>query len=139
MSDPFYINLPVKHLTASKAFFTQLGFTFDPELSDMKSACMIVNDQVRVMLITEAFFKTFTSKELCDSKRSAEVIFCLSRADRAAVDTLVTRAIEAGGGPVNPPRDHGFMYEHGFHDLDGHLWNVVAIAPRAKRWRFNAA
>jgi predicted lactoylglutathione lyase len=28
-------------------------------------------------------------------------------------------------------RDHGFMYDQGFDDLDGPLWNLVWIAPQA--------
>ena len=45
------VNLPVRKLEASEAFFSELGFTFNPEFSDDKTACMVVADNAFVMLI----------------------------------------------------------------------------------------
>lgn len=119
-----YINLPVKSLNQSITFFTKLGFTFEPKFTDENATCMIIDDNIFVMLLVEYFFKTFTTKELSDAKASTEVILALSCESREKVDALVAEAVKAGGKTPNPPSDLGFMYQHGFEDLDGHLWEV---------------
>ncbi len=82
---------------------------------------MIVSDDIFVMLLTEAKFKTFTPKETCDATKSTEVLICLSRESRSKVDEMVRKAIDAGGTTYSEKKDHGFMLQHGFQDLDGHL------------------
>lgn len=119
-----YINLPVKSLNQSITFFTKLGFTFEPKFTDENATCMIVGENIFVMLLVEHFFKTFTTKPLSDAKASTEVILALSYESREKVDELVAEAVKAGGKTPNPPNDLGFMYQHGFEDLDGHLWEV---------------
>ncbi|HSH54152.1 MAG TPA: VOC family protein [Methylotenera sp.] len=119
-----YINLPVKSLNQSIAFFTKLGFTFEPKFTDENATCMIVGENIFVMLLVEHFFETFTTKPLSDAKASTEVILALSYESREKVDELVAKAVEAGGKTPNPVNDLGFMYQHGFEDLDGHLWEV---------------
>ena len=119
-----YINLPVKSLNQSTAFFTKLGFTFEPKFTDENATCMIVGDNIFVMLLVESFFETFTTKPISDAKASTEVILALSYESREKVDELVAEAVKAGGKTPNPVNDLGFMYQHGFEDLDGHLWEV---------------
>jgi predicted lactoylglutathione lyase len=119
-----YINLPVKSLNQSITFFTKLGFTFEPKFTDENATCMIVGENIFVMLLVERFFKTFTTKPLSDAKASTEVIMALSYESREKVDELVAEAVKAGGKTPNQPNDLGFMYQHGFEDLDGHLWEV---------------
>lgn len=119
-----YINLPVKSLNQSITFFTKLGFTFEPKFTDENATCMIVGENIFVMLLVEHFFKTFTTKPLSNAKASTEVILALSYESRDKVDELVAKAVEAGGKTPNPVNDLGFMYQHGFEDLDGHLWEV---------------
>jgi hypothetical protein len=119
-----YVNLPVKSLNQSITFFTKLGFTFEPKFTDENATCMIVGDNIFVMLLVEHFFKTFTTKPVSDAKASTEVILALSYESREKVDELVAEAVKAGGKTPNPPNDLGFMYQHGFEDLDGHLWEV---------------
>lgn len=77
------------------------------------------------MLLDEKFFKTFTKKEITDAKKSTEVILALSAEDRKAVDDLIRKVVKAGGQVHNQPQDDGWMYGHGFQDLDGHQWEVV--------------
>lgn len=120
-----FINLPVRDLQAAKAFFSALGYRFNPQFTDDNAACMVVGDGIFVMLLVEAFFQTFTPKPLCDARQHTEVITCLSVASRAAVDTLADAALKAGGREPMPARDYGFMYQHGFQDLDGHLWEIA--------------
>lgn len=125
MATQIYINLPVKNLNNSVDFFTKLGFSFDPTFTDANATCMVVGENIYVMLLVEEFFKTFTRKQIVDAAKSTEVILCLSAESREKVDEMVTKALEAGGSAPNPKQDHGYMYGHGFQDLDGHLWEVM--------------
>lgn len=125
MNTQIYVNLPVKDLERSKTFFSALGFGFNPQFSNQDAACMIVGPDAYVMLLTEAFFAGFTRKPVANAKESTEVLVCLSRTSRAAVDEIVAQARAAGGSVPAEPRDYGFMYQHGFEDPDGHVWEVV--------------
>ena len=125
MTTHIYVNLPVRDLDKSIAFFTQLGYKFNPQFTDQNATCMIVGESIFVMLLVEKFFQTFTPKQICDASKSTEVILCLSCDSREAVDALVRKAVAAGATTPNPPKDHGFMYGHGYQDLDGHLWELM--------------
>ncbi|HEY8388607.1 MAG TPA: VOC family protein [Parasegetibacter sp.] len=126
MPSRIFVNLPVKDLQKSMDFFAKLGFTFNPQFSNEKAACMIIKeDAIYAMLLTEPFFKTFTQKEICDAKRSTEVLIALDANSRDEVKELVNKAVEAGGSIYMDPQDHGFMYQHSFADLDGHQWELV--------------
>lgn len=125
MTPQIYVNLPVKDLNKTIEFFTKLGFKFNPQFTDANATCMIIGENIFVMLLVEKFFKTFIKKEICNSDNSAEVILCLSAESREKVDEMVSKAIEAGGTSPMYKQDHGWMYGHGFQDLDGHLWEVM--------------
>ncbi|TAK80825.1 MAG: glyoxalase/bleomycin resistance/extradiol dioxygenase family protein [Aquabacterium sp.] len=125
MSKQVFINLPVKDLTKSKAFFGALGYGFNPQFTNEQGACMVISDTIYAMLLTEPFFQTFTRKPVADARKGTEVLVCLSCDSREEVDALVAKAIAAGGSAPNAKQDHGFMYGHGFEDLDGHLWELV--------------
>lgn len=125
MATQIYVNLPVRNLERSVEFFSQLGFAFNPQFTDETATCMIVSDDIYVMLLTEAKFKGFTPKAICDATKATEVLVCLSRESRADVDDMVRKAVAAGGTTYNEPQDHGFMYGHGFQDPDGHIWELV--------------
>ena len=129
MATQIYVNLPIKNLTRSVEFFTRLGYKFNPQYTNEKAACMIVSDDIYVMLLTESFFKTFTQKPVCDATQSTEVILCLSCESREEVDDMVRKAVAAGGVITREPEDLGFMYQHGYQDLDGHLWEIVHMVP----------
>ena len=131
MSTQIYVNLPVKSVERTKAFFTQLGYTFNAQFSNEQAVCMVVDENIHVMLLAEAFFQTFTKKPIADATKTTEVLVCLSCDSRAAVDDLVAKARAAGGTVPNEPQDHGFMYAHGFEDLDGHIWELVFMDPNA--------
>jgi uncharacterized protein len=126
-----FVNLPIKNMERSQAFFKSLGFSFNPQFTNDQGACMVVTDSIFVMLLVEPFFQTFTKKPVADASKSTEVLVCLSCESRAEVDEVVRKALAAGGKAPNPVQDHGFMYGHGFEDLDGHLWEVVYMDPAA--------
>ena len=125
MASQIFVNLPVKDLDRSIEFFTALGFTFNPQFTDETATCMIVSENIFVMLLTQAKFQTFTPKPICDATKATEVLVCLSLASRAEVEAMVAKAVAAGGTTYNEPQDHGFMYQHGFEDPDGHIWELV--------------
>lgn len=129
MSTNIFVNLPVKDLDKSIAFFTKLGYTFNPQFTDENATCMIVSESIYVMLLVEKYFMSFTKKEIPDTTKSAQVIVALSADSREAVDVLVDAAFEAGAGVYNEPQDMGFMYTRSFQDLDGHLWEVFYMDP----------
>lgn len=125
MTTQIFVNLPVKNLPQSVAFFTALGFSFNPQFTDETATCMVVSDSIFVMLLTHEKFKGFTPKPIADATQSTEVLLCLSADNREKVDDIVRKAVAAGGSTYNAPQDHGFMYAHGFQDLDGHIWEFA--------------
>jgi predicted lactoylglutathione lyase len=131
MSRQIFVNLPIKNMERSKAFFGALGFSFNPQFTNEQGACMVVSDSIYVMLLVEPFFQTFTKKQIADAVKTTEVLICLSCESRAEVDELVRKAVAAGGSTPNAPQDHGFMYGHGFQDLDGHIWELAYMDPSA--------
>jgi predicted lactoylglutathione lyase len=131
MKKEIIFNLPVRDLDKSRTFFSSLGFGFRPQFSNENAAFMvIVEGCIHAMLTTEAFFASLIDKPVVQAKEANEVVICLSCESREEVDSLIARAVAAGGRTPHPPEDHGFMYDQGFEDLDGHLWNLVWTAPR---------
>ncbi len=124
-----FVNLPVRDLDASKAFFAKLGFEFNPRFTDDEAACMALSGEGYVMLLRAPFFRTFTRRQPCDTARDVEAILALSCESRAEVDALVAKAVAAGGQHAMPAQDRGFMYGRSFHDLDGHHWEVLWMDP----------
>lgn len=125
MSHQIFVNLPVRDLEASKAFFRALGYANNPQFTDENAACVVISDSIYVMLLVEPFFQGFTRKAICDSRTHTEMILCLSAESRAAVDSMVDTALAGGGSEPMEAKDYGFMYQRSFQDLDGHLWEVV--------------
>ncbi|KIQ05830.1 glyoxalase [Agrobacterium tumefaciens] len=120
-----FINLPVKNIEASRAFFSALGFSFNPEYSDDRTLCMIVETNIFVMLLQEERFREFINGDIADASRTKEVLNCLSASSREEVDTMLTTAVASGGRAWKPVQDLGFMYACSFQDPDGHVWEVV--------------
>jgi predicted lactoylglutathione lyase len=120
-----FVNLPVKDLPASRAFFEALGFSFNPAFSNDEAACLIVAENIFVMLLTEDRFRDFITGPISDAHAATEVLTCITADSRDAVDTMLSRALAAGGRPWRPIMDHGFMYACSFQDPDGHVWEVV--------------
>lgn len=122
-----FVNLPVRDLPKSRAFFEAVGYKFNAEFSDDTAACLVVNDNIFIMLLTHGKFRMFTPKAICDAHEFSEALICLSCAGRAEVDELVRKAVAAGGSTYSSPQEHGFMYGHGFQDLDGHIWELMFL------------
>jgi uncharacterized protein len=126
-----FVNLAVHDLKRSMDFFSTLGFSFNPQFTDEKAACMIVSHDAFVMLLSEPFFKTFTNRPPCDTNKYTEGLFALSCVSREEVNEIVKKAVGAGGAHAMAPQDHGYMYGWSFYDLDGHHWEVMWMDPKA--------
>lgn len=122
-----FVNLPVKDLDASKAFFAALGFSFNADYTDETAACMVVDENIFVMLLSEPRFRDFINGEIGDGDKATEVITCLSAESRAQVDDVLAKALAAGGRPWKPNMDYGTMYGCSFQDLDGHVWEFMSM------------
>lgn len=124
MARQLFVNLAVEDLDRTVAFFTALGFTFNPKFTSDQATCLVISDRISVMLLTRPFFAGFTPKPIADAHAVTETLLALSCDVREEVDAIVAKAVAAGAATPIAAKDHGFMYQHGFEDLDGHLWEV---------------
>jgi len=128
MSTKIFVNLPVRDLKKSMAFFGALGWTFNPQFSDETAASMVISDEIYAMLLTHPKFAGFTDKAIADGT-SAEVLISIAVDNKADVDRIVDAALKAGGRQAKPPQDYGFMQLRSFLDLDGHHWEILYMDP----------
>ncbi|MCA0942172.1 lactoylglutathione lyase [Yangia mangrovi] len=132
MSQMIFINLPVADLDRSVAFYEAIGFTRDAKFSNELAASMVLSEEIRVMLLTHGFWSNFTDRRRVDPATEAQVLLCISRKDRAAVDAITEAAVAAGGtADPCPAQDHGFMYGRSFADPDGHIWEPMWMSAEA--------
>ena len=124
MSSKIFVNLPVKDLKRSMAFFKSLGFAFNPQFSDDTAACMVIGPENFAMLLTHEKFGEFSTKKIVDAKKSVEVLVAVSFDSRERVDEIMAAALKSGGTEPHQARDYGFMYQRSFDDPDGHTWEV---------------
>ncbi|MDF2436568.1 MAG: glyoxalase/bleomycin resistance protein/dioxygenase [Bacteroidota bacterium] len=124
-----FLNLPVKDLDRSMTFFKKLGYSFNPQFTNENATSMIISEDINVMLLVGKFFKGFMKKEICDTSKSCEAIMAITAESKEAVDKIIKTAVEAGATLYSEPLDHGWMYQHAFQDLDGHLWEYFYMDP----------
>ncbi|HEX2630960.1 MAG TPA: glyoxalase/bleomycin resistance/extradiol dioxygenase family protein [Chitinophagaceae bacterium] len=125
MSKKIFVNLPIADLKKSMEFYTRIGFTNNPAFSDETAACMVLTDEIYVMLLTHDKFSQFTSKKIIDAKTTSGVINSLSFDTLGEVNTMADAALKAGGTEPSSPKDYGFMVQRSFYDLDGNHWEVI--------------
>lgn len=128
MAPAIFVNLPVKDLKKSIAFYTALGARLNPQFSDDTAAGLLLTPAVVVMALTEAKFQSFTTKAIADPTKTTQVELTLPRPSRADVDGTVRAAVAAGGAAHGEATDYGFMYQHGFSDPDGHTWGLIHMS-----------
>ena len=126
-----FINLPVSDLEASKRFFANLDFDFDPKFTNDECACMVISDQAYVMLLQESRFADFSPTPIADAHATTEALLCVSAGSREEVDAFADAALAHGGATAREPQDHGFMYGRSFLDPDGHVWEVMWMSAEA--------
>ncbi|MEI2431823.1 hypothetical protein RDV84_09630 [Lysobacter yananisis] len=126
-----FVNLPVQDLDRSVAFFTQLGYSFNPQFTDENATCMLLGENLFAMLLVRPFFQTFTQKELIDPQRQVQTLVALPVPSREEVDALVDKAV-AAGAKAHAPKDYGFMYQRAYDDLDGNTWEIFYMDANAE-------
>lgn len=131
MKPKIFVNLPVKDLNKAIAFYTAIGFTQNPRFSDDTAACMVLSEEIFVMLLTHKKFSQFTSKAIADASVTCQVINALSVATKEAVVDVAEKAVKAGGSAAAPDQDHGFMFSKSINDLDGNIWEFFWMDPAA--------
>ncbi|MEV8145609.1 VOC family protein [Specibacter sp. NPDC078709] len=131
MTTQVFINLPTADLNRSKDFFSGLGWKIEPNFTDENAACVVIDENIFLMMLTHDFFATFTDKPIADPATSLQVQTALSRYSREDVDALLEKAIAAGGREPRPAQDMGFMYSRDFEDPDGNWFSVLWMDPRA--------
>jgi predicted lactoylglutathione lyase len=125
-----FVNLPVSDLDESVAFFTKLGYRFNPQFTDENATCMIIGEDNYAMLLVNKYFQGFIpNKTIADAKKNNECSVALSLPSRDAVNRIVETALAAGARRYEEPKDYGFMYQWGFEDLDGHIWDYFWMDP----------
>ena len=126
-----FVNLAVADVDTSKKFFTELGYTINPQFSTDDCACVVISDTIVAMMLSKQRYADFTKKQIADSTKTSEVLLCLSAESREKVDEFVDNAIAAGGSASGETQDHGFMYGRAFDDPDGHSWEIMWMDPAA--------
>ncbi|MFF7159153.1 VOC family protein [Streptomyces sp. NPDC088197] len=129
MSTKIFVNLPVKDLDRSVAFFTAAGFTFNPQFTDDNATCMVISDDIYAMLLVEPFFRTFTEKEIADTATTTEAIVALGLDSKEQVDRIAEAAVAGGGTAAKRTEHESPMYTRSFFDLDGHHWELFWLDP----------
>ena len=124
-----FVNIPVRDLQRSIHFFETLGFTFNTQFTDPTATCMLVGEDAYFMLLTTERFSDFSKRPVGDARTETNALFAISVNTREEVDTLVGKAVGAGGARAADPQDHGFMYAWSFYDLDGYHWEVFWMDP----------
>lgn len=133
MPTQIFVNMHVKDLARSKAFFEKLGYTFNPQFTDENAASLVISDTIYCMLLTTGQMERFVpkGKTIADASRTTEVLLALSFDSKEAVNAIYDKAIAAGATESRPAEDHGFMYSKSFNDLDGHIWEIFWFDPKA--------
>lgn len=125
MAKKIFINLPVADLQKSMGFYTNIGFTNNPVFTDETGACMVLSDEIHVMLLTHEKFSEFTDKKIIDAKSGIGVINCVSFDSLEEANSMADAALKSGGSQLGEPKDYGFMQQRSFGDPDGNHWEVV--------------
>ncbi|MCM0664740.1 VOC family protein [Flavobacterium tyrosinilyticum] len=124
MKTKIFLNLAVKDLNKAVSFYNGLGFSTNPKFTNEKGACIVIDENIFVMILVEEFYKTFTNKQICDSATTSEVLISISLDSRKQVDEMLEKAVKAGGTDYIEAKDYGWMYQRTFLDPDGHHWEV---------------
>ena len=129
MPTQIFVSLPVRHLQNSVQFYESLGYPKNAQFSDETVASFDISDRIHLMLATHDKFSELTPKQIADPGKVCHSLLSLSCDSRDDVDSIVSKAIAAGGSKAHEPEDYGFMYQYGFYDPDGHGWGVFWFAP----------
>lgn len=120
----FFPNFLSNDITATREFWSALGYSFNPDYSSADVACLQLSDDVAVMLHEPTSFARFVPEgsSVADPRATTIGLFAFDLPSRDAVDELFEKVLAAGGSAARPTEDLGFMYTRSFRDLDGIVW-----------------
>lgn len=124
-----FVNLPVTDPAATRAFWSDLGFTINEAFSDERAVSVQLNSLTSVMFLEHAYFHSFHGTTAPTSGTGA--LYCLSAGSADDVRALVERALDLGGSAAGEPQENGPMVGWSFRDLDGQIWEVMWMDPDA--------
>lgn len=132
MSTMIFINLPIRDLAATMAYYKALGFAHNPQFTDETAACIVISETIFLMVLTHDKFKQFSPLPIADPRQQTQALYALARESRAAVDEIAQTGLAAGGTEVRAVQDLGFMYSRAIADLDGHVWEYFYMDMNAQ-------
>ena len=124
MAKQIFINLAVTNIQKSMDFYTELGFSNNPQFSDENGKCMVWSEHIYVMLLSHEKFASFISKPLADTKNAVAGLFSLSLDSLDQVNAMMDKGLKAGGIEPSEMKDYGFMQQRTIEDFDGHTWEI---------------
>jgi predicted lactoylglutathione lyase len=131
MTTSIFVNITTTDLERSKAFYSALGYTINPQFTDENAACVVLDENVYFMVLTREYFGTFTDKQVTDPKTHAQALIALSRDSREDVDDVLAKGLAAGGTEPRDGQDLGFMYSRDLEDPDGNILEFLYMSPQA--------
>ena len=108
MGRKIFVNLPIRDMQRSQAFFKSLGFSFNPQFQ------------------RPGRVHGGGGRDQRHRGGGLPLVRQPRRGRRAGA-----QGRRRGRQDAECPADHGFMYGHGFEDLDGHLWELAYMDPNA--------
>ncbi|MEU6859597.1 VOC family protein [Glycomyces sp. NPDC046736] len=123
-----FLNLPVDDLDRARGFYEALDWSVNPDFTDENAACVVVDDNICLMLLAKDFYTTFAERPIADTLTYSSAAYALALPSRDAVDDLTDAAVKAGGTEEVVKNDRRAqeaeigMYGRTFIDLDGHQW-----------------
>ena len=127
-----FVNLSVKDVEQSVAYFTALGFEFNPAFTNNQAACLVMSENTFAMLPAESFFRGFIpGRQVADTSDITEVLLAVFLAERDEVDAMLENAVAAGGTAFRERSEFQGMYGGAFQDLDGHIWEIGHMSEAA--------
>ncbi len=125
MPSSIFVNIPVRDLKASMAYYKALGFDHNPQFTDETASCIVIDESIYFMVLTHEKFLSFSPNPIPDPNTQTQALYGLSRDSREGVDAIAEAGIKAGGREVREPQDYGFMYSRAVADVDGHVWEFI--------------
>jgi uncharacterized protein len=131
VSTNIFVSYPTSDLDRSKAFYTAIGATINPQFTDENSVCLAWEENIYFMILKRELFATFTDKQVADPATTAQVQSAFTRDSREDVDTVIEAGLGAGGSEHGPAQDVGFMYSRDLEDPDGNVVSFFYMDPQA--------
>lgn len=131
MQDVIFISLPTNDVEKATRFYTDLGWKFNPQMSDERGVCFSVTDTVYLMIMDREFMATFTTKKIVDPSETLQTQVAISADTREEVNAFIEKVMAAGGAESGEAQDYDFMYTRDFEDPAGNHFAIQWMAPEA--------